>query len=106
MCSNIYDNSYIIAETDSVIDNSNGLGVYTLSMPRTINMDPKGLLLFCLMPRSRNEIDIFLGGAKNRAKFLIPLLQAGLILETRPEKKTSRLQRYYTNIDAISSFVM
>lgn len=106
MCRNMYDNSSIIAETNSVINHSNGMGIYTVNIPRTINIDPKGLLLFCLIPRTRREIDVFLGGARNRAKFLIPLIQAGLIRETRPEKPTSKLQRYYTDINAISSFVM
>lgn len=56
MCSNIYDNSYIIAETDSVIDQSNGMGIYTVNIPRTIYMDSKGLLLFlpCAKITERN----------------------------------------------------
>lgn len=61
--------------------------------------DEKGLLEFCKMPRSRKEIAEYLGVASAQyalKRYLIPLLDAGLIRMTIPQKPKSSKQRYET----------
>ena len=57
------------------------------------------VLEYCSIPRSRNEIQLFVG-MKHREHFrsevLQPLLEKGLILMTVPDKPNSSRQRYIT----------
>ena len=55
------------------------------------------LIEFCGMPRSKREIMYFLGltDSKNfRKRYLVPLLNAGKIEMTIPDKPNSRKQKY------------
>lgn len=55
------------------------------------------LIEFCGMPRSKREIMDFLGltDSKNfRKRYLVPLLNAGKIEMTIPDKSNSRKQKY------------
>ena len=57
------------------------------------------ILEFCKIPRSKNEITAFLGykDAKNIAKnHLKPLIQAGKLVMTVPDKPNSKNQKYIT----------
>ncbi len=61
--------------------------------------DEKGLLSFCREPRSREEIIQYLAIASGQyalRRYLDPLIQAGLIRLTIPEKPRSPQQRYLT----------
>ena len=57
------------------------------------------VLQFCTLPRSRMEIQEFLG-LKHRRSFketvLQPLLESGLLIQTIPDKPSSPNQRYIT----------
>ena len=97
---------HIAVDTASMIDNKNGTGMFKVDIDHPIALDPTGLLLYCIIPRSRREIDVYLNGASNRVKYLTPLIAAGLIHLTRPDRVQSRLQRYYADIDAIDDFIM
>ncbi|RCW77339.1 Fic family protein [Saliterribacillus persicus] len=58
------------------------------------------LLEFCKVPRSRNEMQEFMGLYHRehfRSKVLIPLIKGGLIQLTIPEKPTSPNQKYYSS---------
>lgn len=58
------------------------------------------ILEFCKVPKSRNEIQDFLG-IRSRSymvtKFLTPLLKEGLLKLTIPDKPRSKNQKYYTD---------
>lgn len=97
---------HIVVDTTSMIDNKNGTGMFKIDINSHIALDPTGLLLYCIIPRTRHEIDVYLNGSSNRVKYLTPLIAAGLIRLTRPDRAQSRLQRYYTAIDAIDDFIM
>lgn len=61
--------------------------------------DEKGLLAFCRTPRSRAEIMAHLGissGQYAMRRYLDPLVQAGAIRLTQPDRPRSRNQRYVT----------
>lgn len=61
--------------------------------------DEKGLLIFCRTPRSREEIirHLQIGSAQYALRrYLDPLIRAGLICMTIPEKPRSRRQKYIT----------
>ena len=61
--------------------------------------DEKGLLEFCRTPRTRSEIIEFLEIASGQyalRRYLDPLVQAGAIKLTMPEKPRSPSQRYVT----------
>lgn len=54
-------------------------------------------LAFCVEPRTREEIQAFVGIARRerfRAKILRPLLDSGSLRMTIPDKPNSRNQRY------------
>ncbi len=57
------------------------------------------LLKFCMIPRSRKEIQEFMNYS-NRGYFrtiiLNPLIKGGLLKLTMPEKPTSPKQKYYS----------
>jgi len=59
----------------------------------------KRVLQFCKVPRSRIEIQEFLG-LKHRRSFkenvLQPLLESGMLIQTIPDKPSSPKQRYIT----------
>ena len=97
---------HIVVDTTSLINNKNGTGIFKIDIDRSVAMDPTGLLIYCIIPRSRREIDAYLNGASNRVKYLTPLIAAGLIHLTKPDVAQSKLQRYYTDIDAIDDFIM
>ena len=62
-------------------------------------LDTKGLLAFCRTPRTRSEILAFLGIASGQyalRRYLDPLVQAGAIQLTMPEKPRSPNQKYVT----------
>ena len=55
------------------------------------------ILAFCVEPRTREEIQAFVGIAHRerfRAKILKPLLESGRLRMTIPDKPNSRNQRY------------
>lgn len=61
--------------------------------------DEKGLLAFCRTPRTRSEIIGFLGIASGQyalRRYLDPLVQAGAIRLTIPDRPRSTNQRYVT----------
>ena len=73
--------------------------------PKYLCMDPAGLLLFCIKPRSRKEIDDYLqsrNAPKKRNAYMKALLCAGLIKMTRQHSPTSSKQRYFTDLEAIA----
>ena len=54
-------------------------------------------MAFCVEPRTREEIQVFVGIAHRerfRAKMLRPLLESGRLRMTIPDKPNSRNQRY------------
>ena len=56
------------------------------------------LLAFCRTPRSRQEIADYLGIKATpymMNKYVLPLIQQGLLRMTIPDKPKSRNQRYY-----------
>jgi ATP-dependent DNA helicase RecG len=56
------------------------------------------ILNYCEVPRTRNEIQTFVGILDReyfRKSILVPLIQTGLIQLTIPEKPTSSKQKYY-----------
>ncbi|MCD5414174.1 MAG: AAA family ATPase [Clostridiales bacterium] len=60
----------------------------------------KGLLEFCSTPRTREEMQQFMGLNNRghfRKKILNPLIKGGLLKMTLPDKPTSRNQKYYSN---------
>ncbi len=64
------------------------------------NEDIKGLLEFCRTPRTREEMQQFMGLNNRghfRKKILHPLIKGGLLKMTLPDKPTSRNQKYYPN---------
>lgn len=61
--------------------------------------DPKGLLTFCLQPRTRAEILEYLGIASGQyalRRYLDPLVEAGLLKLMLPDKPRSTKQQYVT----------
>ena len=63
------------------------------------DLDEKGLMAFCRTPRTRSEIIEFLDIASGQyalRRYLDPLVQAGVIHLTMPEKPRSPGQRYVT----------
>ena len=63
------------------------------------DLDEKGLLEFCRIPRTRGEIIEFLDIASGQyalRRYLEPLVQTGAIRLTVPDKPRSRNQRYVT----------
>lgn len=63
------------------------------------DLDEKGLLEFCRIPRTRGEIIEFLDIASGQyalRRYLEPLVQTGAIRLTVPDKPRSRNQRYIT----------
>lgn len=62
----------------------------------------KEVLAFCSEPRTRNEIaqTMNLTASYLRTAALTPLLKAGLLKMTMPEKPKSRLQKFYADPDA------
>ena len=64
------------------------------------NEDIKGLLEFCRTPRTREEMQQFMGLNNRghfRQKILNPLIIGDLLKMTLPDKPTSRNQKYYSN---------
>jgi ATP-dependent DNA helicase RecG len=64
------------------------------------NEDIKGLLEFCRTPRTREEMQQFMGLNNRghfRQKILNPLIKGGLLKMTLPDKPTSRNQKYYSD---------
>ena len=60
------------------------------------NKDIKGLLEFCRTPRTREEMQQFIGLDNRghfRKKILNPLIKGGLLKMTLPDKPTSRNQK-------------
>ena len=67
--------------------------------PAYDDLDRKGLLAFCRTPRTRSEILEFLDIASGQyalRRYLDPLVQAGAIQLTMPEKPRSPNQKYVT----------
>lgn len=65
------------------------------------DLDVKGLLEFCRVPRTRSEIIEFLDIASGQyalRRYLDPLVQSGEIQLTIPEKPRSRNQKYVTAV--------
>ena len=57
------------------------------------------MLAYCLTPKSSAEILAYVGLKKhhdNINKYLMPLIEYGLLARTRPDVPKSRLQQYYT----------
>jgi ATP-dependent DNA helicase RecG len=69
--------------------------VGTQSAPSVENIDK--LIVFCTEARSFGEMLAFMGltdRTKFRRKYIRPLLEAGIIEQTMPEKPNSRNQKY------------
>jgi len=67
--------------------------------PAVLYGDEKGLIPFCRTPRSRAEILEHLAFSSSQyalRRYLHPLLQAGVIRMTNPDKPRSPNQKYYT----------
>ena len=67
--------------------------------PRKLTEQQLGLLKFCQTPRSRKEMAEFLGlGSVSYAtnKYIIPLVEGGVLRMTLPDKKKSTLQQFVT----------
>ena len=65
--------------------------------PKDLDQRLTELIEFCVMPRSKREIMDYLGltDSKNfRERYLVPLLNAGKIEMTIPDKPSSRRQKY------------
>ena len=71
------------------------LGTYDSTKDRT-----QQILSFCITPKSRQEIQDYLG-IKNRDYFrkgiLLPLVDQGLLNLSIPDKPNSSIQRYYSS---------
>lgn len=70
----------------------------TASVEETKQAEDDTLLAFCRMPRSRQEIADYLGIKATpymMNKYVLPLIQQGLLRMTIPDKPKSRNQRYY-----------
>ncbi len=68
------------------------------SAEETKQAEDDTLLTFCRTPRSRQEIADYLGIKATpymRNKYVLPLIQQGLLRMTIPDKPKSRNQRYY-----------
>ena len=69
--------------------------VDTQSIPDVENLDK--LIVFCTEARSFGEMLAFMGltdRTKFRRKYIRPLLEAGIIEQSMPEKPNSRNQKY------------
>ena len=69
--------------------------VGTQSVPSVENIDK--LIVFCTEARSFGEMLAFMGltdRTKFRRKYIHPLLEAGIIEQTMPEKPNSQNQKY------------
>ena len=69
--------------------------VGTQSVPNIENIDK--LIVFCTEARSFGEMLAFMGltdRTKFRRKYILPLLEAGIIEHTMPEKPNSQNQKY------------
>lgn len=69
-----------------------------VSVEETKQNEGDALLVFCRIPRSRQEIADYLGIKATTYmmnKYVLPLIQQGLIQMTIPDKPKSRNQRYY-----------
>lgn len=69
-----------------------------VSVEETKQNEGDTLLVFCRIPRSRQEIADYLGIKATTYmmnKYVLPLIQQGLIQMTIPDKPKSRNQRYY-----------
>lgn len=63
-----------------------------------MDAETKKILEFCKIPRSRQEIQEYLGLKSSsyiREKVLNPLIKGGLLELTVPDKPTSPKQKYY-----------
>lgn len=92
----------IIVPIDERLFIDDGLITPQATMQATMQDEYIALILdYCITPRSRDEIQIYLF-LKNRDYFrkniLKPLLASGKILQTIPDKPTSPKQKYYTNL--------
>ena len=68
------------------------------SVEETKQAEDDTLLAFCRTPRSRQEIADYLGIKATpymMNKYVLPLIQQGLLRMTIPDKPKSRNQRYY-----------
>ena len=64
------------------------------------NIDKERLLAFCDVPRSKAEIQAYLGiksESYTRQKILLPLLESGELVRTIPEKPKSINQKYISS---------
>ena len=69
--------------------------VGTQSVPNIENLDK--LIVFCTEARSFGEMLAFMGltdRTKFRRKYIYPLLNAGILEQTMPDKPNSRNQKY------------
>lgn len=82
-----------------LIDEELGLVVMTAYVESDARYDPAGLLQFCLIPRTRGEIDDFLRIIHpkiKRVEAVRALLSLNLLRMTRPDAPNSPNQEYYT----------
>lgn len=67
--------------------------------------DPKCVVLFCWIPRTRREIEQFLdceNSPKVRIEYIKRLTGSGYLKMTIPHAPNSPNQRYYTDLDALN----
>lgn len=82
-----------------MIDEDLGLVVMTAYIESDAQYDPAGLLRYCLIPRTRREIDDFLRVMHpkiKRVEAVRALLALNLLRMTRPDAPNSPDQEYYT----------
>ena len=74
----------------------------TQSVPSVENIDK--LIVFCTEARSFGEMLAFMGltdRTKFRRKYILPLLEAGIIEQTMPEKPNSQNQKYRLTVQGL-----
>lgn len=91
---------------DPVFENMRGSFCVTLYNNKAENEKPEngkaGLLKFCIIPRTRNEIANYLGistASYAIKKYVVPLVKSGKMALTNKQTPNSPNQKYYTVID-------
>jgi ATP-dependent DNA helicase RecG len=104
----IYDSMHENGSPKPVFETDNDFGYFLvvlpvhhlfLEKPPTLNENALEILQFCIAPKRRSEILEKIGLSnhpKNYNTYITPLLDAGLLAYTVPDKPTSSVQKYIT----------
>lgn len=93
--------TYFDAEDSAEQQNVRRVCICTLVDRKYDVIDPYRLLLFCMIPRSRQEIERYLhckNAAKVRRKCVRELMALGLLQMTLPDKCNSKNQKFFAVI--------